>query len=96
MRLSVTYDVSSVQGLPLDYRGGFVALFISALENNSINHTTDQSCQDIYQSGRLCFAIRFDRRPTIEDQGIYQAVLSDHQPDLLDRVVQERMDFQLE
>ncbi|MFZ0221880.1 MAG: hypothetical protein WA323_02875 [Candidatus Nitrosopolaris sp.] len=74
MTFSVTYDV------------GFVALIKSALENNSVNHTTDQSCQDIYQSGRSCFAIRLDRRPTIEDQGIYQSVLSDHQPYLLDRL----------
>ncbi len=67
MRFSITYDVSGVRELPLDYRGGFVALIRSALENDRINHT----CQDIFESSPMCFAIRFDRKPTIQDRRIF-------------------------
>lgn len=60
MRFSVTYDIVGPAELPLDYRGGFVALIKSVLNNMESKYP-----QDI-DSSPLCFAIRFDRKPTID------------------------------
>ena len=64
MRFSVTYNINGVPELPLDYRGGFVALIKYAL--NAADYK-EQTYDDIYKSSSLSFAIRFDGRPRIRD-----------------------------
>lgn len=59
LRFSVIYDITGKAELPLDYRSGLMALIKAALDKN-IGYS-----KDIFQNDPFCFAIRFDKKPTI-------------------------------
>jgi CRISPR-associated endoribonuclease Cas6 len=70
LRFSVTYDINGIPELPIDYRAGFVALIKTARDKqiSEIKYKSPENNNKKYNP--FCFAIRFDKKPTIKQKKI--------------------------